>query len=127
MTLLLKLILAHFLGDFLLQPKLWVKAKERNKIKAYQLYLHVAVHFILIMVLVWDVAFLPWAGLIAGSHLLIDSIKLYLQHPKHNRLLFFTDQFLHLLILVVIWYWHTPLLSGNFSLQTNSLLLWVTT
>jgi len=40
MILLFKLLLAHLLGDFLLQPDSWVKAKEKNKLKAWQLYAH---------------------------------------------------------------------------------------
>jgi len=79
------------------------------------------------MFLVWDFSFWPWATLIAGTHLLIDSIKLYLQQPKYNRILFFGDQFLHLLVIIFIWYWYSPNALGNFSLQTSSILLWVTT
>jgi len=127
MTLLLKLILAHVLGDFLLQPNGWVKAKEANKIKAYQLYLHILIHFILIMFLVWDWSFWPWATLIAGSHLLIDSIKLYLQQKKYNRFLFFADQILHVFVLFFIWYLYDRSVLTLFPLNLNYLLVWVTT
>src|SRR5690606_31204297 len=106
MTLLLKLILAHLLGDFLFQSSIWVKAKEDRKIKAYQLYLHILIHFTLIMLLVWDWSFWPWAVLIAGSHLLIDSFKLYLQQENRARFLFFADQVLHLSVLIFVWYKH---------------------
>ena len=39
MILLLKLILAHFIGDFLLQPKSWVKEKQKHKALSKVLYL----------------------------------------------------------------------------------------
>ena len=65
MILLLKLILAHLAGDFLFQPDSWVKSKETKKLRAYQLYIHSVIHFILIMVIVWDLNFLKWAALLA--------------------------------------------------------------
>ncbi|MBZ0244110.1 MAG: DUF3307 domain-containing protein, partial [Bacteroidales bacterium] len=45
---LLKLLLAHFIGDFLLQPKSWVKDKENRKIKSPKLYFHFAIHGLLV-------------------------------------------------------------------------------
>ena len=36
MIVILKLLLAHLIGDFFLQPKLWVEAKETNKLKSSQ-------------------------------------------------------------------------------------------
>lgn len=38
MIILIKLLLAHFIGDFLLQPKSWVQKKEKRKAAAIQLY-----------------------------------------------------------------------------------------
>src|SRR5690554_6042355 len=103
MTLLLQLLLAHLLGDFLLQPDRWVKAKELRKIAAYQLYLHALIHFLLIMLLVWDRDFWLWALGIAVSHLLIDVWKLYAQQRRNRRAYFFADQALHLLVLLLAW------------------------
>lgn len=127
MTLLLKLILAHLLGDFLFQSSKWVKAKESGKVKAYQLYLHVLIHFTLTMLLIWDWSFWPWATAITASHLLIDSIKLYLQQQKHKRILFFADQFLHLLVLFIVWYYHEIHPLHVLSINPNYILLWATT
>lgn len=39
MILIIKLILAHFIGDFLLQPKSWVEEKEKLKAKSFKLYM----------------------------------------------------------------------------------------
>jgi hypothetical protein len=102
MIILIKLILAHLIGDFILQPTSWVKAKEKNKLKAYQLYLHALVHGILIMLLVWDWAFLKWAILLTGIHLFIDAIKLLLQKDKTKRVFFFADQFTHVLSIYLL-------------------------
>ncbi|MEF9478364.1 DUF3307 domain-containing protein [Chryseobacterium sp. 1B4] len=40
----IKLILAHLLGDFTLQPNSWVADKENYKLKSKFLYLHVLIH-----------------------------------------------------------------------------------
>lgn len=99
MILFIKLVLAHLIGDFILQPDSWVKAKEARKLKAWQLYAHILIHAVLIILLVWDAYFWPWALLIAGTHLAIDVVKISLQREKTKRLLFFLDQLLHLIVL----------------------------
>jgi predicted transcriptional regulator len=38
---LLKLLLAHILGDFFLQPNSWVAEKEKKKLWSGKLYLHI--------------------------------------------------------------------------------------
>jgi hypothetical protein len=102
MILFIKLVLAHLIGDFILQPASWVKTKEERKLKAWQLYAHVVIHAVLIILVVWDVYFWPWALLLAGTHLIIDALKISLQREKTKRVLFFIDQALHLIILYVV-------------------------
>lgn len=103
MILLLKLILAHLTGDFILQPDRWVKAKEDKKLKSWQLYAHTLVHGSLIMVLIWDINFFPAAVFIMISHGAIDGIKLLLQNDSNKRRWFAVDQILHLLIIIGVW------------------------
>lgn len=103
MIILVKLFLAHLLGDFLLQPDSWVDAKEEKKLYAWQLYVHALVHFALIMILVYDLSFWKWALLIAVFHLIIDTGKLFMQKKRARRRYFFIDQLLHILIIVIIW------------------------
>ncbi len=76
---LLKLLLAHFIGDFLLQPKSWVADKERRKIKSPKLYLHIAIHGLLVLIVLMDINFWPLALFLAFSHGIIDILKLYAQ------------------------------------------------
>lgn len=102
MILFVKLVLAHLIGDFILQPTSWVKAKETRKLKAWQLYAHILVHAVLIIVIVWDVYFWPWALIIAVSHLLIDALKISLQREKTKRLLFFIDQLMHIAVIYAV-------------------------
>jgi len=102
MIILVKLILAHLLGDFLLQPDSWVDAKEKKKLSAWQLYIHTVIHFILIMLLVADNAFWKWALLLALVHLGFDIAKIYLQTNETKRRYFFVDQMAHFLFILFI-------------------------
>ncbi len=98
-----KLILAHLLGDFILQPNSWVIAKEKKKLKAWQLYTHALVHFALIIMLVGQISFIKWALLLTGVHLITDVLKLYFQNDKTKRLWFFTDQIIHIAVIILVW------------------------
>jgi len=103
--LLLKLILAHLLGDYLLQPLSWIQDKEANKIKAKSLYLHVLVHGLLafLILLPASTGYYLWIPIyILVSHWLIDLAKLYLQ-GKNPKTWFIADQLAHLVVIVVLW------------------------
>ena len=106
MIVLLKLLIAHLTGDFLLQPEKWVKAKETKKLGAWQLYIHALLHGLLALLLMWDLNFWSWALVIAFVHLIIDSFKILVQTNKTKRLLFFIDQLLHFISIYAIWLWY---------------------
>ena len=100
MILFLKLLLAHMIGDFLLQPKSWVRDKEKKKIASKYLYFHVLLHFVVAMVLLWDIDYWKLVLLITLSHYLIDLAKIYATPWFENRSIpFFIDQLLHLAVL----------------------------
>jgi predicted nucleic acid-binding Zn ribbon protein len=105
MALLIKLLLAHLCGDFILQPDSWVLKKEQKKLRSGKLYIHILVHALLTMVLVWDIQFWLPATLIAVSHGMIDALKIVLQKERTKRLWFMIDQFLHITVILVVWYW----------------------
>tara|TARA_R110001583_G_scaffold93777_1_gene237008 strand:- start:33846 stop:34571 length:726 start_codon:yes stop_codon:yes gene_type:complete len=99
--LLLQLLLAHIIGDFVLQPQKWVKSKEKKKVRSPYLYLHILIHAVmLLMVLQFNIKY--WLGIIIiiVSHFIIDLIKLYLIKSINNRWLFLWDQIAHLLVIV---------------------------
>ena len=79
MIVLIKLIFAHFIGDFMLQPKSWVAEKEIHKAKSLKLYIHIFIHGILVLLVVWDFSHWLLAVLIMAAHGTIDTIKLYAQ------------------------------------------------
>ncbi len=124
MNTLAALVLAHLIGDFLLQPKSWVRAKEDRKGAAWQLYVHVLLHTALTFAaLAWteSPALWPLALLLAGSHFLIDLIKLYGKQERYSTAWFFGDQGAHLLTIALVWVYSIEqnpailpgLLSGN--------------
>ncbi|NHM07974.1 DUF3307 domain-containing protein [Flavobacterium sp. CYK-4] len=104
MMVLVKLLLAHLLGDFLLQPTKWVYAKEKLKHKSLYLYYHTLLHGVLAWIIVGEKSFGIWAFLIAITHGIIDFIKLHFQKNKTKRLWFLVDQALHVLVLLVVAY-----------------------
>lgn len=102
---LIKLLIAHVIGDFVLQPGTWVKNKQRNKWKSSSLFFHsliqgVLAYFIILDLYAWKI-FL-WIFL---SHLLIDLGKSLCK--KDTTLAFIIDQLLHLAFIVAIWLWYT--------------------
>lgn len=122
---LLKLLLAHLIGDFFLQPQKWVQEKEKKKLKSPKLYLHILIHIALIIVLLWDLSLWPYVVIIGVSHLLIDGLKLVIQKKKTKRLLFFIDQLLHILVIIGCYFLysdHTFHLA-SFITENNFLLL----
>ena len=124
MIVLLKLCLAHFTGDFLLQPERWVRAKESKKLGAWQLYVHSLLHGLLFLLLMWDISFWGWALVLSFVHFVIDSFKLLVQRNKTKRLLFFIDQLLHFISIYVIWLcYEGKYFSFSFLKNENVLLL----
>jgi hypothetical protein len=103
MILLLQFFLAHILGDFFLQNSKWVANKALKKWRSPYLYIHVLIHFILIILVTWKPGMWGVALLISILHLLIDGIKLQYQTPSTQRAWFFIDQFAHLVVLFCIW------------------------
>lgn len=97
-----KLILAHIIGDFILQPSSWVADKERNKTKSKYLYIHVLIHFILSFVFLWDIKLWWIAAAVGITHFIIDTAKLHFQKAKTRRIWFFADQLLHILVILAL-------------------------
>lgn len=103
MIVLIKLLLVHFIGDFLLQPKSWVEEKENLKAKSLKLYLHVLIHGVLVLLLLWNFDNWLLALLLMSSHGIIDAIKLYAQKESNKPGWFLIDQGLHLISIIVLW------------------------
>ncbi len=77
MILVLRLLLAHLIADFLLQPNSWVKDKNEKGIRSFKLLLHILVVTGVSTILTID--FFVWQipVFIFVLHYLIDLLKIY--------------------------------------------------
>lgn len=96
------LFVAHIVADFYLQTDKTCVKKAENGLKGCEIYKHA----LWVLALTWIVVF-DWNSwwlvvLIAGSHLIIDAVKPYIQKQcrTNNQLwVFIVDQMLHLGVL----------------------------
>jgi hypothetical protein len=102
MIIIVKLLLAHLLGDFLLQPNSWVLDKETKKHKSKYLYIHTFLHLILAWLFVGEITFGWFALALAIAHGFIDFLKIQFQKKKTKRNWFVIDQMLHLITIILI-------------------------
>jgi hypothetical protein len=100
-TLFLRLLLAHFVADFLLQQKAWIEQRAAKRWKAPTLYLHVSIVGLLTYIFSghYNNFIVPFVVMLA--HLTTDVAKSYTGNSLRYFLL---DQLIHLLILVFAWY-----------------------
>ncbi len=124
MDLTLKLLIAHILGDFVLQPNHWVESKKKNGYKSIYFYLHGGVHLLSLLILLgFDLSYWPSIIGIVLSHLLIDFCKLKLESYVNPRLLFSLDQLLHLCVIGGLVYYHTGYKIDLWPIYSTELLL----
>lgn len=121
----LKLLLAHFLGDFVLQPKSWVQKRKEH---IGYLLLHIAIHTSLLVLLFLPQLAKQWQVIlfVSCAHLLIDSAKIYFEKkfPRQAFLLFVADQTLHIASLgtIVLYHYGLPIAGETNLLSVQSLL-----
>lgn len=109
MIILIKLVVAHFIGDFLLQPKLWVADKEQKKLESPKFYFHILLHGALPLLILWDWSYWLLCLILMVAHSIIDGIKLYVQRESNKSDLFLIDQGLHFISILILWYiWFNP-------------------
>jgi hypothetical protein len=100
LNLLLRLIVAHLLTDFVLQPSEWVKQKKQKKHLSLKLYFHVLIAGLTAYIFsgLWANWWLPLVIMI--THFFIDLWKL----NRPDKIVYFIiDQFLHILVIIVVW------------------------
>jgi len=102
MTLFLKLLLAHLIADFWLQPAAWVTEKERKRHRSSVLYLHAGIHGILSFIAIWNLSLWLPALVIAGTHWVIDLAKVSFQRGHNRSFWFFLDQLLHVTVIAMV-------------------------
>ncbi len=97
----LQLLLAHIITDFVIQPAHWIKSKQNYKARSKYLYLHaflagLLTYLFLMRLEMW------YIGVFVGvTHFFIDLWKLYFKND--NLKIFLADQLLHVLVIVIAW------------------------
>lgn len=127
LTLAIKFILAHLAGDFLFQPDKWIKHKKKGKYKSKYLYWHILIHTVLLLITL-QFNFNYWKGIILViiSHYIIDLLKLCLDKKVNSRILFFTDQILHFIVIAGVVHYYNPFNVNLSSVYTIESLLIIT-
>jgi hypothetical protein len=97
---LIRLLLAHLVTDFLMQPSSWIEKRNENHFGSWQLYAHVSITgLVAILFIGWR--YWPVGLIILFSHFLIDGWKSY---QKQTTTYFLLDQLFHVLIIVGCYY-----------------------
>ncbi len=114
MMVLIKLLLAHFLGDFVLQPSSWVKQRQRQKWRSPKFYLHLLTHGLILMVILWDWYYWSLSLILVGMHGVIDLLKVYAERKETEKRWFLIDQLLHMVSILFLWMiWQGVSISGR--------------
>lgn len=103
LALILKISIAHILGDFVFQSDKMVADIHQKKLKSFYLYFHALIHFGLILVLTgFQSPYILPALILALSHLLIDILtKIFLQNSIGSISNFILDQLLHIIAIAL--------------------------
>lgn len=96
--LLLKFLLAHFLGDFVLQTQKMVRYKYRPK---YFIF-HLVIHTILLSVFLFNDKVWYAVLIVVTSHAAIDFVKIKLSNKINNTFLFMADQVAHITVIILV-------------------------
>ena len=100
MLTLLQWIAAHLFADFVLQSKKLVQQKKQRKAASWFLYVHCLIQATLVYLLSPDKSLWIIPVIIFVTHYFIDLWKLY---QKETAFAFIADQFLHILVLIIVW------------------------
>ncbi len=126
--LLLRILIAHSLSDFVFQPTSWAEKKDKKGIKSPYFWYHISVTIGVLAIMLGDVHLWPVLLIVSAGHIIIDTIKSVLLNSK--IWVFISDQLAHLLVIVIIWLGFTnqfqlfwTLISEIATIQKNQCLL----
>jgi hypothetical protein len=124
-SILVRLIVAHFLSDFVLQTNALANNKDTKGFASWHLYAHILFTGLIAMLVIWDASWLFPIFIITGIHLVVDGIKgevnrrlLNLSSPGY---LFVVDQFIHITTIISVW----AIASGQASTFYSDISCWI--
>jgi len=101
LALLLRLLIAHLLGDFLLQRKSWINDKFTKKWISIPLYLHILIIGVLTYLFSGHFNNFWIPAVVMVTHYFTDVWK---SHKGDDLRFFLIDQFIHIFIILIAWY-----------------------
>lgn len=126
MDIFLRILIAHIITDFLIQPDKWVADKKENTWKSKSLYLHVFLTGLMAWIFLaeWNLWYIALG--IAVSHYLIDVLKLIF--CDDGVLSYTFDQICHIFILAIVAIYLTNSLESTFeTINTLTETKWLAT
>jgi len=101
--LILKIVLTHLLGDFVLQTNTMVQDIENKKLRSKYLYLHISIHFSLILLITqFEKRYILPAIVLSIAHLIIDiTTKILIKNKISSICNLILDQSLHFITIGV--------------------------
>lgn len=124
-TLIARLVIAHVLGDFILQSDRWVAEKHDRHFFSPYLYLHGLVHLILAWLAVGEWRGWIIAAPIAFGHILFDGLKGLLKKKGIGS--FLIDQTAHALVIIACWMLYTDVRLADITYSFNNERFWIIT
>ncbi len=103
LSLLLRLLTAHLLGDFLFQRSGWISERQNLHFKAPTLYLHVLIIGLLTYLFSGQYQNFRIPLALTAAHFLTDLWKSY---RTDNIFIFLSDQLIHFATIVIAWYFY---------------------
>ncbi len=103
-NLLIRLLLAHIISDFILQTD---KMVQNKKWFSREMGYHIGILFIVTFLLsgLWKISLI-----ITILHWITDGLKIQLKSNNNDKQLFIADQALHLIVIAGTWFWHFNLM-----------------
>lgn len=123
----IKLLLAHLVGDFVLQSDKAVKNIRKRRFRSPYLYTHFATHLLLLLLVTgFQKNYLIPVFILALVHIAIDCIIKFMFETDRNRITcFLVDQALHFLTLAALVNYFFPFkIRWNLIWSGEAILLW---
>jgi len=98
---LIRVLFAHLIADFVLQTDNWVKKKFLKGYKSKEFYFHILIVGLITYLFIgkWNQFLLP--AIIMAAHLVIDLWKI---SKESNLKYYLIDQMLHIISILTVWY-----------------------
>lgn len=100
-----RVLIAHFLADFVLQSTKMANEKDKHGVKSRYFWLHIGIHVLTLAVILWDYHLWPVLLCVSLGHLITDAAKTLFRNS--TIWVFLIDQSIHVLVITLVWLIYT--------------------